>query len=165
MGYLRGLNKHLEFFFFIEITTASQFFLHKTSIFTCQGQTFIELTRESLTKKCFTPALSIKCYWSTATRISVFQGGYLFTASRCNCQIKGSVLSHHGETRDPAGDMLIIIVSLITLPLENDVNMFLTVIITWPRNNHEDEVEHELYNDNNNNGEYGKKGNAKIALS
>lgn len=61
--------------------------------------------------------------------------------------------------------MLIIIVSLITLPLENDVNMFLTVIITWPRNNHEDEVEHELYNDNNNNGEYGKKGNAKIALS
>lgn len=54
--------------------------------------------------------------------------------------------------------MLIIIVSLITLPLENDVNMFLTVLIAWPPNNHEDEA----HNDNNNNDEYGKKGNAKI---
>ena len=58
--------------------------------------------------------------------------------------------------------MLIIIVSLTTLPLENDVDMFLTVIITWPPNNHEDEVEHEAHNDDNNNDEYGKKGNAKI---
>ena len=58
--------------------------------------------------------------------------------------------------------MLIIIVSLITLPLENDVNMFLTVLIAWPPNNHEEEVEHEAHNDNNNNDEYGKKGNAKI---
>ena len=58
--------------------------------------------------------------------------------------------------------MLIIIVSLTTLPLENDVDMFLTVIITWPPNNHEEEVEHEAHNDNNNNDEYGKKGNAKI---
>ena len=35
-------------------------------------------------------------------------------------------------------------------------------MITWPPNNHEDEVEHEPHNDNNNNDEYGKKGNAKI---
>ena len=59
--------------------------------------------------------------------------------------------------------MLIIIVSLVTLP-ENDVNMLLTVMITWPPNNHEDEVEHKPHNDNNNNHEYGKKGNAKIEL-
>ena len=58
--------------------------------------------------------------------------------------------------------MLIIIVSLTTLPLENDVDMFLTVIITWQPNNHEDEVEHEAHNDDNNNDEYGKKRNAKI---
>ena len=138
------------------------FFLNKTSIFTFQDQTFIGLTRESLTKDVSRPLFQLKCYWSTATRISVFQGGHLFTASRCNCEIKSSVLSHHGGTRDPAGAMLIIIVSLITLPLENDVDMFLTVIITWPPNNHEDEVEHEAHNDNNNNDEYGKKGNAKI---
>ena len=54
--------------------------------------------------------------------------------------------------------MLIIIVSLITLPLENDVNMFLTVLIAWPPNNHGVEVEHEANKDNNNNDEYGKKG-------
>ena len=37
-------------------------------------------------------------------------------------------------------------------------------MITWPPNNHEDEVEHEPHNDNNSNHEYGKKGNAKIEL-
>ena len=74
------------------------------------------------------------------------------------------VPSHHGGTTDPAEDMLIIIVSLIT-PLENDVNMFLMVMIIWPPNNHEDEVEHEPHIDNNNNHEYGKKGNAKIEFA
>ena len=54
--------------------------------------------------------------------------------------------------------------SLVTLP-ENDVNMLLTVMIAWPPNNHEDEVEHEAHIDDNNNDEYGKKGNAKIELS
>ena len=74
-----------------------------------------------------------------------------------------SFFRHHEGTKEPAEDMLIIIVSLVTLP-ENDVNMLLTVMITWPPNNHEDEVEHEPHIDNNNNDEYGKKGNAKIEL-
>ena len=39
------------------------------------------------------------------------------------------------------------------------------VMIIWPPNNHEDEVEHEPHIDNNNNHEYGKKGNAKIEFA
>ena len=53
--------------------TASQFFLNKTSIFTFQGQTLIGLTRESLRKDVSRPLFQLKCYWSTATGIKVFQ--------------------------------------------------------------------------------------------
>lgn len=123
----------------------------------------IGLTRESLTKDVSRPLFQLKCYWSTATGIKVFQEDTF--SQPVDVIVRSKVQFFHitfEGTRDAAGAMLIIIVSLTTLPLENDVNTFLTVLIAWPPNNHEDEVEHEAHNDNNNNDEYGKKGNAKI---